>query len=164
MIRIREHPSIALWCGNNEIDEGWHNWGWQKQFNYSANDSTRIYSDYIKLFHQLIPEVLEKEDLSRSYWASSPKYGWGRAKSLTHGDSHYWGVWWGMEPFSVYKEKVPRFSSEYGFQGFPELSTLKRIAPDDSLYLGSSVLKCHQKHPRGFETIDEYMRQGMAGS
>ena len=159
VIRLREHPSIALWCGNNEIDEGWHNWGWQKQYNYGSDDSTRIYSDYKKLFHQLIPEVLEKEDLSRSYWPSSPKFGWGRAKSLTHGDSHYWGVWWGMEPFSVYKEKVPRFSSEYGFQGFPELSTLKGIAPYDSLYLGSKVLKCHQKHPRGFETIDEYMRR-----
>jgi beta-mannosidase len=157
VIRLREHPSVALWCGNNEIDEGWHNWGWQKQFKFSTEDSIKIYSDYKKLFHELIPEVLEKEDFSRSYWPSSPKHGWGRAESLTQGDSHYWGVWWGMEPFSLYKEKVPRFSSEYGFQGFPELVTLKRIAPDDSLYLGSRVLKCHQKHPRGYETIQEYM-------
>lgn len=50
VIRLREHPSIALWCGNNEIDEGWHNWGWQKQYNYSADDSTRIYSDYKNCF------------------------------------------------------------------------------------------------------------------
>lgn len=159
VIRLREHASLALWCGNNEIDEGWHNWGWQKQFSYSDEDSIRIYSDYKKLFHELIPEVLNKEDNSRYYWPSSPKYGWGRAKSLTHGDSHYWGVWWGMEPFSVYKQKVPRFSSEYGFQGFPELSTLKKAIHPDSLYPGSVELKCHQKHPRGFETIDEYMKR-----
>lgn len=159
VVRLRQHPSIALWCGNNEIDEGWHNWGWQKQFSYNAEDSLKIYTDYKKLFHELIPEILKNEDGSRNYWPSSPKYGWGRTKSLTHGDSHYWGVWWGMEAFTVYKTKVPRFSSEYGFQGLPELPTLIKIAPEDSLYLGSKVLKCHQKHPRGFETIDEYMKR-----
>jgi beta-mannosidase len=157
VIRLRNHPSIALWCGNNEIDEGWHNWGWQKQYNYTSADSIKIYSDYKKLFHELIPEILAKEDYSRPYWPSSPQYGWGRTKSLTHGDSHYWGVWWGMEPFEVYKKKMPRFSSEYGFQGFPDLKTLMEIAPAESLFLGSNVLKCHQKHPRGFETIQEYM-------
>lgn len=159
VVRLRDHPSIALWCGNNEIDEGWNNWGWQKQFNYNAEDSINIYTDYKKLFQELIPEILKNEDGSRNYWPSSPKYGWGRTKSLTHGDSHYWGVWWGMEPFSVYKTKVPRFSSEYGFQGFPELTTLIKIAPADSLFLISKVLKCHQKHPRGFETIEEYMKR-----
>lgn len=157
VIRLRNHPSIALWCGNNEIDEGWHNWGWQKQFNYTSADSLKIYSDYKRLFHDLIPEILAKEDFSRPYWPSSPQYGWGRAQSLTHGDSHYWGVWWGMEPFEVYKKKIPRFSSEYGFQGFPDLKTLMEIGPSDSLFLRSNVLKCHQKHPIGFETIQEYM-------
>jgi beta-mannosidase len=48
------HASLAIWCGNNEIDEGWHNWCWQKQLNYSMADSTKIWGDYKKLFHELI--------------------------------------------------------------------------------------------------------------
>jgi beta-mannosidase len=157
--RLRNHPSIALWCGNNEIAEGWHNWGWQREFNYSAEDSITIWNDYIELFHNLIPEILSNEDTSRNYWPSSPQYGWGHDISLTHGDSHYWGVWWGMEPFEKYIEKTGRFASEYGFQGFPELSTLKKIASEKDLYLYSDALKCHQKHPRGYETIHEYMQR-----
>lgn len=157
--RLRNHPSIALWCGNNEVAEGWHNWGWQREYNYSDEDSITIWSHYEELFHNLIPSILSKEDKSRSYWPSSPQYGWGHEISLTHGDSHYWGVWWGMEPFEKYIEKTGRFASEYGFQGFPELSTLQKIAREEELYLYSDALKCHQKHPRGYETISEYMKR-----
>lgn len=155
--RLRNHPSIALWCGNNEIDEGWHNWGWQKQFNYSNADSTEIWNNYLALFHKLIPNVLKVQDESRFYWPSSPKYGWGREKSYSNGDSHYWGVWWGMEPFGIYKKKVGRFASEYGFQAFPEKSILLKVMEEKELFLESEALKCHEKHPRGFETIKTYM-------
>ncbi|UPT69479.1 MAG: hypothetical protein M0D53_09800 [Flavobacterium sp. JAD_PAG50586_2] len=127
--RLQNHPSIALWCGNNEIDEGWHNWGWQKQYKYSAQDSAKIWNDYQKLFHQLIPKTLDSlfsKDKNR-YWPSSPSIGWGKKESLTQGDSHYWGVWWGKEPFDVYEKKVGRFMSEYGFQGMPALETLQSV-------------------------------------
>jgi beta-mannosidase len=159
--RIQNHPSLALWCGNNENDEGWHNWGWQKQYNYSAQDSTKIWNDYKKLFHELIPQtldsVLTKE--KRIYWPSSPSIGWGRKESLLQGDSHYWGVWWGLEPFEIYKKKVGRFMSEYGFQGMPDLSTFRTFAKEDELNLNSEVVKNHQKHPTGYQTIQTYMER-----
>lgn len=157
--RLQNHPSIALWCGNNENDEGWHNWGWQKQYNYSNKDSTKIWNDYQKLFHQLIPQTLDSllsKDKNR-YWPSSPSIGWGRKESLTQGDSHYWGVWWGKEPFDIYEKKVGRFMSEYGFQGMPNLETIKTFAKDEDLNLQSESVKNHQKHPTGYETINEYM-------
>jgi len=157
--RLRNHPCIALWCGNNEIDEGWNNWGIQKQYGYSPADSARIWADYLNLFHKIIPEILKQSDPSRPYHASSPQYGWGRKESMTHGDSHYWGIWWGDEPFEVYNTKVPRFMSEYGFQGFPSNETIDDFAPEDQRYLISDVLKAHEKHPRGFELITNAMKR-----
>ena len=157
--RLQNHPSIAIWCGNNENDEGWHNWGWQKQFNYSKADSTKIWNDYKKVFHEMIPQTLDsllpKE--KNIYWSSSPSIGWGRKESLLQGDSHYWGVWWGKEPFEIYEKKVGRFMSEYGFQGMPNLETLKKVIPKQDLNFTSEAFKNHQKHPTGYETINEYM-------
>lgn len=157
--RLQNHPSIALWCGNNENDEGWKNWGWQKQYKYSKQDSTKIWNDYEALFHKLIPKTLDSllSPKENRYWPSSPSIGWGKKESLTQGDSHYWGVWWGKEPFEVYKQKVGRFMSEYGFQGMPNMETLEKIIPKEDLNFASEAFKNHQKHPTGFETINEYM-------
>ncbi len=69
---------------------------------------------------------------------------------------HYWGVWWGKKPFDAYIKYTGRFMSEYGFQSLPAIATIKSFAPDSSLYLVSPILKSHNKHPIGFETIDEY--------
>lgn len=157
--RLQNHPSIALWCGNNENDEGWHNWGWQKQFNYSKTDSTKIWNDYKKVFHELIPNTLDSlmAKNENRYWSSSPSLGWGRKESLTQGDVHYWGVWWGKEPFEIYNEKVGRFVSEYGFQGMSSVVTLQKIIERDDINFSSEAFKNHQKHPTGYETIREYM-------
>lgn len=160
--RLQNHPSIALWCGNNEIDEAIVNWGYQKQFKYSKNDSLQVWKDYKKLFHEVIPRTL-KENLTADkniYWPSSPSIGWGHKESLTEGDSHYWGVWWGEQPFEIYNEKVGRFMSEYGFQGMPTLATTKTMfsgVPD--LSLQNATVKAHEKHARGWEIINEYMKR-----
>ena len=161
VIRLRNHPSIALWCGNNENDEGWHNWGWQKQLNYSKSDSTKIWNDYQKLFHELIPKTLDSllPKNENRYWPSSPSLGWGRKESLTQGDIHYWGVWWGKEPFEIYNQKVGRFVSEYGFQGMPSVETLQKVLSKEEMNFNSDAFKNHQKHPTGFETIREYMER-----
>ncbi len=157
--RLRNHPSLALWCGNNEIDEAWHNWGWQKQFNYLKIDSVKIWSNYKKLFHERIPKTVNELNPQTSYWPSSPAIGWGHAESLKSGDSHYWGIWWGMQPFKTYEQKVGRFMSEYGFQSLPALATFKTFTPMDSLNLNSLAVKAHQKHKTGFETIQHYLQQ-----
>jgi len=157
--RLQNHPSIALWCGNNENDEGWKNWGWQKQYQYSKSDSTKIWNDYKKLFHELIPQTLDSllSNKENRYWPSSPSIGWGKKKSLLEGDSHYWGIWWGKEPFEIYEKKVGRFMSEYGFQGMPNLETFKSFANKEDLNLNSEAVKSHQKHATGYQTINEYM-------
>jgi beta-mannosidase len=160
--RLQNHPSLALWCGNNEVDEAIVNWGYQKQFKYSKEDSLQVWKDYKKIFHEVIPNAIKKYATSDKtiYWPSSPSIGWGHKESLTEGDSHYWGVWWGEQPFEIFNEKVGRFMSEYGFQGMPTLETTKAMfsgTPD--LNLQNGTIKAHEKHARGWEIIDTYMKR-----
>ena len=157
VIRLRNHPCIALWCGNNEIDEGWKNWGWQKQYHYTQKDSTEVWYNYKGIFGGALTSVISIYDSLRSYIPSSPFIGWGHPESTKEGDMHYWGVWWGKEPFSNYKLKTGRFMSEYGFQGFPPMETIRKFTIPADRQLGSVVMKAHQKHPVGYETIDEYL-------
>ena len=86
-------------------------------------------------------------------------FGRASAKSLTEGDSHYWGVWHDEEPFSVLDKKVPRFMSEFGFQSFPEWRTIQSFTLPEDRELESKVMLTHQKHPRGNALIAEYMRR-----
>jgi beta-mannosidase len=164
--RLRHHPSIALWCGNNEIDEAWHNWGWQAQYKYTNAVQDELWGNYKKLFHHIIPGILAQYDSARFYWPSSPSIGWGRKESLLQGDSHYWGIWWGKEPFENYNSKVGRFMSEYGFQALPAIATIEKFTDAQDRRLEnkgpnrfSKVMNAHQKHPAGFETIDEYLKR-----
>ena len=160
--RLQNHPSIALWCGNNEIAEAIVNWGYQKQFNYSKEDSLQVWKDYKKVFEEVIPNTLKKNLTSEKniYWPTSPSIGWGHKESLTEGDSHYWGVWWGEQPFEIYNEKVPRFASEYGFQGMPSLAAINSMfSVKADLSLENPTIKAHEKNARGFHIIDEYMKR-----
>jgi beta-mannosidase len=159
IVRLRQHPSLVLWCGNNEIDEGWKNWGWQKQYGYSPEDSNQVYRYYKNIFHDMIPYNVDIFDTLRPYITSSPKLGWGRQESVNQADMHYWGVWWGKEPFENYEKKVGRFMSEYGFQSFPDYRTIKSFTWPMDRVQGSPIMKAHQKHPVGYETIDEYMQR-----
>lgn len=156
--RLQSHPSLALWCGNNENDEGWKNWGWQKQMNYSKEDSAKIWSDYKNLFEKIIPQIVLDNDPQRAYWSSSPAIGWGRKESLLKGDAHYWGVWWGLEPFEIYAQKVGRFMSEYGFQALPSVHCIKTYHPYP-IKPTSAFISTRQKHPKGAETIDAYLKR-----
>lgn len=156
--RLRHHPSIVLWCGNNENSEGWHNWGWQRALHYSAQDSTQIWQDYLTLFEKLIPETLAQNHISTPYHPSSPALGWGRKTAYTQGDVHYWGVWWGKAPLETYQEKVGRFVSEYGMQGFPSEQTLRLVVEATQWSMQSPAMKNHQKHPTGFEYLTHYVQ------
>jgi beta-mannosidase len=155
--RLRNHPSVALWCGNNEIDEGWHNWGWQRQFGYTPTQASEIWATYEQIFHQALPDAVETHDPGRFYWPSSPSIGWGHVESLTQGDSHYWGVWYGNEPFSVLEEKLPRFISEFGFQSYPSLETVRAFTAPGDRSIDSPVMRAHQKRSGAIEIIDEFM-------
>lgn len=160
--RLRKHSCIALWCGNNEVAEGWFNWGWQKSLQLSARDSAQIWQDYQRLFHDLIPTILAEKDPGRYYHPSSPANGWGREVAYRQDDVHYWGVWWGLADYRSYKQKVGRFVSEYGMQAFPDWQTLRSVIPENQRFLQSPALANHQKHPTGFRTLTTYLQRDFA--
>ena len=157
--RLASHPSLALWCGGNEISEGYYNWGWQKSLNWSEEDDQAIKAGYDQLFETILPEAVTLYDGTRPYWPSSPSKGWGRPESLTEGDVHYWGVWWGEQPYEMYREKVGRFNSEYGYQSYPDYSTLLKIAQGEALSKDAEVIAAHQKHARGTQLIDDFIKR-----
>lgn len=157
ILRLKNHACLALWCGNNEMNELWHNWGYQTAFNYSAQDSIDTWHNYLKVFDELLPKLVDQYDSNTDYLESSPVFGWGREESMTHGDSHYWGIWWGKLPFETYEEKVPRFSSEFGFQSLPHLNTILSFTDSSQLDLFSEDMKAHQKSSIGNQTILDYL-------
>ena len=157
--RLASHPSLALWCGGNEISEGYYNWGWQKSLNWSEEDDQAIKAGYDQLFETILPEAVTLYDGTRPYWPSSPSKGWGRPESLTEGDVHYWGVWWGELPYEIYREKVGRFNSEYGYQSYPDYQTLLKIAQGEELGKDAEVIAAHQKHARGTRQIDDFIKR-----
>lgn len=157
--RLRDHPCIVLWCGNNEVDEAWHDWGWQLQFNLHAEDSAKVWNDYRRLFEDSLRSWVNKFDGTRPYVSSSPMHGWGTKESITEGDSHYWGVWWGLQDVDVFEKKTGRFVSEYGMQAMPGMGTTEKFTVKEDRYLYSAVLRAHQKHAAGFENIKFYLHR-----
>jgi beta-mannosidase len=151
--RLRSHPSIVLWCGNNEIETAWAHWGWKERL------PSHIWDDYLKLFVRLLPEVLDEYDPSRSYWQSSPSSNFqDDADSQRIGDVHYWQVWHAEKPYKEYEKQFPRFMSEYGFQSFPELETIKTYTTEeDRRSIETPVMLAHQRHPRGNQLVKAYM-------
>ena len=160
--RIAQHPCVVLWCGNNEVKNGWEDWGWQEQYKWTDAQCAQLQHGIDTLFGEkgiLAQAVKQYDPLQRPYITSSPLFGWGHPECVTHGDSHYWGVWWGEQPFEMYKEKTGRFMSEFGFQSYPDYSTVCRFCPEDQRTIDSPTMKSHQKHGRGREIIDKAMKQ-----
>jgi beta-mannosidase len=154
--RLRNHASIALWCGNNESAEGWKRWGWQK--NRTEKEKKEIWNDYLAVFDTILPNVVA-EFSETTYWETSPKYGRGNPKYKTAGDAHDWWVWHDGYPFEHFENNAPRFMSEFGFQSFPSFETIKYINQKDSINLQTAAIKSHQKHAKGFQLIAEYMKR-----
>lgn len=155
--RLRNHPCLAIWCGNNEVKNGWEDWGWQA--NYKPKHRTKIESDMHTLFDTLLAEIVTENDPYRPYVTSSPLWGWGHPECCTQGDSHYWGVWWGELPFEMWEEKTGRFMSEYGFQSYPSMATIVSFTNDKERNLNSAAMKNHQKHARGVQIINKALDQ-----
>jgi len=152
--RLRNHPSIVIWVGNNEIETAWQHWGGWKDKNPS-----HVWEDYQKLFLRLLPETLEEYDPSRPYWQSSPSSNFQADSEFQGiGDTHYWQVWHAEKPFSEYEKQYPRFMSEYGFQSFPELETVKSYTTEsDRNSIETPIMLAHQRHPRGNQLVRTYM-------
>ena len=154
--RLRNHPSVAIWCGNNEVLESIKYWGYDKVYSKEIMDGFR--EGYDKTFRELLPEIVMELDPDKFYLHGSPDTAnWGRIPSLSYGDAHYWGVWHGRQPFEVLDKNVPRFMSEFGFQSFPEMKTIRTFATEKDFDIESEVMQSHQKSSIGNEAIKQYM-------
>lgn len=154
--RLGDHPSLILWCGNNESSEGWHRWGWKE--NRDESEIKEIWTNYLKVFDSILPNAVEQySDIP--YWESSPKYGRGNPNYETQGDAHDWWVWHDAYPFEHFENNVPRFVSEFGFQSFPNFETIHFINQSETLNIESEEFNNHQKHKKGFDLIRKYMER-----
>ena len=157
--RLRNHPSLALWAGNNEVEGAWKKWGWQQKFQLSETAQADIWNAYERIFHQALPKVVAEYDPGRFYTRSSPSANDEHIQpdTIGYGDMHYWGVWHAEKPYSMYADNISRFMSEYGFQSFPDLATVARYAGPGDRKIESPVMLAHQRHPRGNQLIRTYM-------
>lgn len=156
MKRLRGHASLAMWCGNNEIYEGVRYWGWKNK--YTAEAFAEMNRGYDVLFRQLLPDMVKRFDSDRFYMHGSPyEANWGRPESWKIADSHNWGTWYGRKPFESFDSEIPRFMSEYGFQAFPEMKTIRTFAEEKDFELESPVMNAHQKATIGNALIKQTM-------
>lgn len=154
--RLRGHASLAMWCGNNEIYEGIRYWGWKNK--YTAEAFAEMNRGYDVLFRQLLPDMVKRFDSDRFYMHGSPyEANWGRPESWKIADSHNWGTWYGRKPFESFDSEIPRFMSEYGFQAFPEMKTIRTFAEEKDFELESPVMNAHQKATIGNALIKQTM-------
>ena len=156
LLRLRNHPSIALWCGNNEIEVAWQNWGWQAKYGLAPMDSFNLWQGYQELFHQVIPGLIDRYDPDRPYISSSPLSNWGKEENFTRHDNHYWGVWHGTDDFDAYRTYVPRFMSEFGMQSYPVAESLEPYAEEGDLELGSEWMTHRQKSYKGNDFLFDF--------
>lgn len=151
--RLRHHPSIALWCGNNELEQGLVADEW--------NDHQMSWRDYVRLFDRLLPSVVAEVDGERSYWPCSPHTPYGDRRQHGDercGDAHNWGVWFGWQPIESQRQWQNRFMSEFGFQSFPDPATIARWTEPGDRNLSSWVMDFHQRsQDRGNKTILAYL-------
>lgn len=151
--RLRDHACLALWCGNNE-DIGALNW-----FEESRKNRDRYLVDYDRLNEGVLGATVDECDPTRIFWPSSPCGGRGDYSDCWHndkrGDMHYWSVWHEGKSFDAFYKVNPRFCSEFGYQSFPSLDTIRTYAPGDQFNATAPVMEYHQRNPGGNSRIIE---------
>ena len=159
--RLRNHCSIALWCGNNECQDVYYGWG--NRYNYYKEKgveelTTKQFKD---MYFRTLPEVVEEYAGGISYRPSSPYAFEDTPSDGVNGDAHYWGVWHGRDSIGHYNVEKARFFSEYGFQSFPEFESVKIYAPQERDWdINSEVMMAHQRAGSyANNLIREYMNQ-----
>ena len=154
--RLRNHPSIVVWCGNNETEEAMD---WPPRPALPADVRYFMWQDYLTEFSGILPRVVARLDAETPYWPSSPSADY---EPLTDhyqsGDAHIWDVWHGNVPFSAYETHHARFVTEYGFQSFPEMKTIEAFTqPEDRTSIFTPVMLAHQKNDEGNAIIHDYL-------
>lgn len=151
--RLRNHPSLALWCGNNEMEDFVRQGHWVTEKKQAA--------DYIKMYEYIIPQVLKAEDPDTFYWPSSPSSGgsFEVPNDPDRGDVHYWDVWHGLKPFTEYRKFLFRYASEFGFQSFPCMATIESFTEPEDRNPYSYVMEKHQRNTSANGRIAEYLSQ-----
>nr|WSX75047.1 glycoside hydrolase family 2 protein [Streptomyces sp. NBC_00899] len=138
VVRLMPHPSLAVWNGNNENLWGFRDWDWEPAL-AGASWGEGYYLD-------LLPRVVAGTDPTRPYWAGSP---WSGSRELHpndpgHGTTHSWEVWNRLD-HTAYRDDVPRFVAEFGWQAPPAYATVRRALSDDPLTPDSPGMLHHQK-------------------
>lgn len=145
VIRLRNHPSIAIWCGNNECLEAWHGWSWKTRYAQQGVDSI-IWNQYDTLFHKELPDIVSAYSPKTFYWPSSPFSRYDGIAEANNGDFHLWSVWGQSKPIDDYNRIRSRFFSEYGFQSFPTIESVKKYAPNRKDWdINSDIMLAHQR-------------------
>ena len=149
--RLHHHASLGLFCGNNEMEEMIANQG--------KGESLLVRNDYVRLYEHVLPELCERYAPQTFYWPSSPSSGGGfdEPGSFARGDTHYWEVWHGGVPFTTYRKKSFRFCSEYGFESFPSMKTIRTFCEEKDMNCFSRVMENHQKCKGGNGKILRYL-------
>jgi beta-mannosidase len=150
--RLRHHACMALWCGNNEIEQGMPSSpGWQESMSWD---------DYSRLFDELLANIVGELAPQTAYWPGSPHTPLGDRSdhsSPNSGDTHLWNVWHGKAPFEWYHTRPDRFVSEFGFQSFPEPQTVAEFTLAEDRNITSYVMEHHQRSGIGNSTIIHYL-------
>ncbi len=149
--RLRHHACMALWCGNNEIEQGMPDPSWKK---------TMSWEDYSRLFDELLANIVHDLAPQTAYWPGSPHTPLGDRedhRSPESGDTHLWDVWHGKMPFEWYHTRLDRFVSEFGFQSFPEPQTVAEFTLPEDRNITSYVMEHHQRSGIGNSTIIHYL-------
>jgi beta-mannosidase len=150
--RLRNHPSLVLWSGNNEEEIAWKYWGHGKTMKEADPAfAERVWKGYVQLFGTDLRKVVAEEGGGVSYWASSPGDDLAEvANTPASGDMHYWEVWGNpAHPVTKYMEVTPRFMSEYGLQAWPEQRTVDAFAARAEQGMAKPVIEAHQKFMAG---------------
>lgn len=144
--RLMPHPSLALWCGNNENLWGYLDWDW------AAISDGKTWG--VGYYLDVLPAIVAELDPGRAYVPGSP---WSpdpaaHPNDPDHGTMHIWDVWNDVD-YRVYRQHRPRFASEFGWQGPPTWSTLRAAISDDPLTPESPGMLVHQKAMEGHRKL-----------
>ncbi len=147
VIRMAGHPALVLWNGSNENVEGYVHWGWQDRLAPGQSWGLGYYTD-------LLPAVVEEWDGTRPYTPTSPfnPVDLMDPRNPDHGSVHSWQVWNQID-YTHYRDSVPRFCAEFGFQGPAERATLAEYLDDDPLAPDSPGMALHEKAADGLRKL-----------